>query len=44
MKSFSDDLAGAILDVLKLIAYLFAGVILVGAPLYLLAKVFELLF
>lgn len=44
MAKFIDDLAGAIFDVLKLIAYFFAGVFLVGVPLYSIAKIFEWFF
>ncbi len=36
-----DDFAGAVLDVLKLLLSFIAGVILVGTPLYVIAKVFE---
>ncbi|WP_197025124.1 hypothetical protein [Paucisalibacillus sp. EB02] len=43
MRSFVDDLAGAIYDILKFIiksfCYLLAGMIIVGVPIYLLAWV-----
>ena len=39
-----DDVSGAVLDVLKLILSFIAGVVLVGTPLYVIAKVFEWLY
>ena len=46
MLKFIDDLAGAIYDVLKegikLFCYFYAGVLIVGVPLFLIAKFFEL--
>jgi|GEM_PF-5612303 len=39
-----DDVSGAVLDVLKLILYFLAGVVLVATPLYIIAKVFEWLY
>ncbi|WP_274381812.1 hypothetical protein [Lysinibacillus cavernae] len=42
MLKFIDDLAGAIFDVFMLFCYFFAGVIMVGVPLFLLAKLFQL--
>ncbi|MER2125475.1 hypothetical protein [Solibacillus sp.] len=44
MLKFIDDLAGAVFDVLKLVSYFIAGVILVAIPLILIAKLFEWLF
>ncbi|MET4562336.1 hypothetical protein [Lysinibacillus parviboronicapiens] len=48
MLRFIDDLAGAIYDVfkiiIKLLCYFFAGVLIVGIPLWLIAKFFELLY
>ena len=44
MMKFIDDLTGATFDIFKLIAYFFAGVIIVGTPLVLIAKIFEYLF
>ena len=41
MLKFIDDFAGAIFDILKLIAYFIAGFIIVAVPLYLIAKIFE---
>ncbi|MFY0518465.1 hypothetical protein ACOMCU_11625 [Lysinibacillus sp. UGB7] len=42
MLKFIDDLAGAIFDVCKLICYFFAGVLIVGVSLFLIAKFFLL--
>ncbi|MEA0554996.1 hypothetical protein U1P98_10435 [Lysinibacillus irui] len=42
MLKFIDDLAGAVFDVFMLFCYFFAGVILVGVPIFLLAKFFQL--
>ena len=44
MFKYIDDMAGAIFDIFKYICYFFAGAIIVGAPLYLIAKLFEWLF
>lgn len=45
MLGFIDDLAGAIYDVMKMLlkglGYIFAGMLIVGVPLYLLAMIFE---
>ena len=41
MLSFLDDLVGAIGDLFKAIPYFFAGVAIVGVPIYLFAKFFE---
>ncbi|WP_162835038.1 hypothetical protein [Planococcus sp. CAU13] len=45
MLKFIDDLAGTIYDVfsllLKGLSYFIAGVLIVGAPLYLIAWIFE---
>ena len=45
MLSFIDDLAGAIYDVMKMllkgISYILAGMLIVGAPLYIQAMIFE---
>ena len=40
MLKFIDDLAGAIFDVFMLFCYFLAGVIIVGVPIFLLAKFF----
>jgi len=46
MLKFIDDFAGAIFDVskylFKLFCYFLAGILIVGVPLFLLAKLFEL--
>ncbi|ACA41292.1 hypothetical protein P799_14295 [Lysinibacillus sphaericus CBAM5] len=42
MLKFIDDLAGAIFDVFMLFCYFLAGVIIVGVPIFLLAKFFLL--
>lgn len=42
--SFIDDLAKAILIILRYFAYFFAGVIIVAVPLYLITWIFEWLF
>ena len=42
MLKFIDDLAGAVFDVFMLFWYFFAGVIIVGVPIFLLAKFFLL--
>jgi hypothetical protein len=44
MVKFFEDFAGAIFDLLKLFCYFLVGIILVGAPLYGIAKLFEWLF
>ncbi|MCK1998696.1 hypothetical protein MPH47_15945 [Psychrobacillus psychrodurans] len=41
MKSFIDDFAGAIHDILYYVAYFIAGLIIVGVPLYLIALLFK---
>ncbi|WNS76206.1 hypothetical protein RRV45_04130 [Bacillus sp. DTU_2020_1000418_1_SI_GHA_SEK_038] len=45
MAKFVDDLAGAIYDIFKFIltsiCYLLAGMLMVGVPLYLFAKIFQ---
>ncbi len=41
MMKFMDDLTGAIFDTFKLIYYFFAGIVIVGVPLFLIAKFFE---
>ncbi|MFP3918194.1 hypothetical protein U5N28_10320 [Lysinibacillus telephonicus] len=47
MIRFVDDLAGAIFDFFKFIltslCYLFAGMLIVGVPLFLLATLFKLI-
>jgi len=40
MKSFIDDFAGAIHDILYYLSYLIAGLLIVGVPLYLLTILF----
>jgi len=42
MTKFMNDFFGAIFDNFKLICYFFAGVLIVGVPLFLIAKFFEL--
>jgi len=42
MLKFMEDLARTILAIFKLIGYLLAGVLIVGVPLILIAKFFEL--
>lgn len=42
MLRFFDDLAGSIYDVLMSISYFFAGIIIIAAPMYLIAWVFGL--
>ncbi|WP_268766644.1 hypothetical protein [Lysinibacillus macroides] len=44
MFKFMDDLAGAVFDVFMLFCYFLAGVIIVGVPLFLLAKLFLLFY
>lgn len=46
MHKFIDDLAvaGAVYDIVKIICYFFAGIFIVGVPLFLLAMFFEWLF
>lgn len=41
MKSFIDDFAGAIHDILYYVAYFIAGLIIVSVPLYLIALLFK---
>lgn len=40
MKSFVNDLAGAIHDILYYVSYFIAGLLIVGVPLYLVALLF----
>ncbi|WP_172460197.1 MULTISPECIES: hypothetical protein [Priestia] len=46
MARFINDLAGAIYDffkfIFKCISYIFAGMLIVGVPLYLIALVFKM--
>ncbi|MFJ7405446.1 MULTISPECIES: hypothetical protein [unclassified Lysinibacillus] len=44
MTKFIDDFSAKDLDVFKLILYFITGDVLVGSPLYVIAKVFEWLF
>lgn len=44
MRELMDDVSGAVLDVLKLILSFILVVVLVGTPLYVIAKVFEWLY
>lgn len=41
MKSFVDDFAGAIHDILYYVSYFIAGLLIVGIPLYLLTILFD---
>ena len=44
MMSFIDDLAGALKDIFHYVAYFLVGTILVGAPLYGIAMLFNWLY
>ena len=44
MLKFIDDFAGAVFDLIKSISYFIAGILIVGLPLFLLAKFFEWIF
>lgn len=43
MRSFTDDLAGAIFDILKLVCYYLAGVLIVSVVLYALVAILNLI-
>lgn len=44
MLKFIDDFAGAVSDIIKSISYFIAGILIVGIPLFILAKFFEWVF
>lgn len=44
MLKFLDDVAGAVFDIVKMICHFIAGFLIIGVPLFILAKFFEWIF